>query len=196
MTDTPEKPFRREPIDEPVNTPISEPPQSRSALWLLLALIALLLAGWYLYSQYGGESAPPVEPPVDATEPVAEAPTPADSPGPADRAAPATRTTPRTTTQPAIPAPTLPIPIAGQNRQPDYPPDVLRRGIGGTVLLRVEVDADGRPGEIGFARRSDSRELDRAALSAVRDWQFTPATREGKPVAAVVELPVEFKPEQ
>jgi hypothetical protein len=45
-----------------------------------------------------------------------------------------------------------------------------------------------------FANRSPFREsipaLDGAALSAVRDWLFEPATRDGKPVACVVRAPV------
>ena len=64
------------------------------------------------------------------------------------------------------------------------------------MLLRVNVGADGRPGEIDFARRSGSRDLDRAAQDAVAGWRFTPAMQNGKPVAAVVEVPVEFKPQQ
>ena len=40
------------------------------------------------------------------------------------------------------------------------------------------------------------RDLDRAAMTAVRDWRFKPATRNGREVASVVEQPVEFRPLQ
>ncbi|WP_206413263.1 energy transducer TonB, partial [Lysobacter enzymogenes] len=76
------------------------------------------------------------------------------------------------------------------------PAAALRRGEGGTVVLRVNVGADGRADEVAVARRSGSRELDRAAMVAVRDWRFKPATRNGREVASVVEQPVEFRPMQ
>lgn len=82
-------------------------------------------------------------------------------------------------------------PLAG-NPPPRYPPAALRSGIEGNVLIRAEIDADGTPTEVGLARRSGNRELDRAALSAVRNWRFQPALRDGKPVASAVQVPVAF----
>ena len=38
-----------------------------------------------------------------------------------------------------------------------------------------------------------SRDLDRAVLEAARKWRFEPAMKDGKPVAAAVVLPVDFK---
>ena len=84
----------------------------------------------------------------------------------------------------------------GRNPPPRYPVAALRRGEGGTVVLRVNVGADGRADDVAVARRSGSRELDRAAMVAVRDWRFKPATRNGREVASVVEQPVEFRPMQ
>ena len=77
--------------------------------------------------------------------------------------------------------------------QPTYPPEAFRAGEEGTVLVRVDVDASGNPTNVDVARRSGSRELDRAALDAVRKWRFDPAIKDGKPVAASAEVPVEFK---
>ena len=82
----------------------------------------------------------------------------------------------------------------GYRVTPEYPVAALRAGESGTVLLRVAVGIGGLPGEIDFARRSGSRELDNAARDAVKQWRFEPARRNGKPVASVVEIPVDFAP--
>lgn len=75
---------------------------------------------------------------------------------------------------------------------PRYPPNAQRRGQQGTVLLRVQVDANGRPEDIDVIDGSGFRSLDRAAAEAVRRWHFEPARRDGRPVRGTVEVPVEF----
>ena len=77
---------------------------------------------------------------------------------------------------------------------PRYPVDALRNGESGTVLLHVEVGADGVPTDVQVAKSSHSRSLDRAASEAVRQWRFHPAQRNGQPVAGSVQVPVAFKP--
>lgn len=99
---------------------------------------------------------------------------------------------------PAAPAPALapsdsPVPIS--TPAPAYPPAALRRGETGTVLVRVEVAADGTPYAVDIARSSRSRALDRAALEAVRSWRFRPAQRDGQAVPGVVQVPIDFKTE-
>jgi TonB family protein len=39
---------------------------------------------------------------------------------------------------------------------------------------------------------SGARELDRAAVEAVRRWRFAPATRGGQPVEGSVQVPITF----
>lgn len=39
---------------------------------------------------------------------------------------------------------------------------------------------------------SDPLGLDEVALNTVRNWRFIPATREGKPVASVIQIDVSF----
>ncbi|MGO1068202.1 poly-beta-1,6-N-acetyl-D-glucosamine biosynthesis protein PgaD [Lysobacter sp. CA199] len=87
-----------------------------------------------------------------------------------------------------------PRPLPGFSPKPPYPIDALRHSEGGQVTLRVQVSADGRPLKVDISRRSGNRALDRAAQSTVRRWRFAPAVRDGKAVAAVVIVPVEFKP--
>lgn len=79
---------------------------------------------------------------------------------------------------------------------PRYPSAALRRGDAGDVVVRVDVDAAGKPGGVTLVQRSGSRDLDRAAMEAVRQWRFHPAQRNGQPIAGSVDIPFEFKPAQ
>lgn len=90
----------------------------------------------------------------------------------------------------AMEATTDPVPL-GRPAAP-YPADALRNGESGTVLLRVTVGTDGVPYGIALARSSRSRSLDRAAMAAVRTWRFRPATSNGQPVPATVQIPVSY----
>jgi protein TonB len=65
-----------------------------------------------------------------------------------------------------------PTPLAGSNSPPRYPRRAARLGIHGTVILSVEVRADGRVESCEVETSSGSRLLDEAARRAVRDWQF------------------------
>ena len=47
---------------------------------------------------------------------------------------------------------------------------------------------------LDLAQSSGNRDLDRAALEAVRRWRFQPAQRNGQPVSATVIIPLEFNP--
>ena len=76
--------------------------------------------------------------------------------------------------------------------QPTYPAAALRVREEGTVLLRVEVDATGRPVSVEVQRSSRSRDLDRAARDAVQQWTFEPAIRDGRPASSTVTVPVDF----
>lgn len=76
---------------------------------------------------------------------------------------------------------------------PDYPRIAMRKGWEGTVLLRVRVDARGRPVSVEVVRSSGHRVLDEAARRAVSTrWSFRPALRDGMPVEAVGTVPVAF----
>lgn len=95
---------------------------------------------------------------------------------------------------PAPPAETRPsIPAYAHNPAPDYPQSARWEGEEGTVLLRVLVNGSGLPEKITVARSSGYTSLDRAAEKAVQQWRFTPGTRDGKPVAMQVEIPIRFR---
>jgi protein TonB len=91
-------------------------------------------------------------------------------------------------------APTeVPVPLPGQTPAPEYPPAAIREGAEGTVMVRVEVGTDGVPLSVDVQQRSGSRDLDRAAVDAVRRWRFSPGQRDGQAIVGSVTVPVDFK---
>ncbi len=171
---------------DPPQPPAPVDPAGRKSIsplvWILL-LIAVLAFGWYFYNQRGTVSVPPAEP---AAPPAVDIGSEQEAAAQRERAAPD-----QARAAIAAPADRAATPVA--RMQPSYPPTALRAGEQGTVLLRVEVDAQGYVSGVDVARKSVSPELDRAAVSAVHEWTFEPAIKDGKPVASTVEVPVEFK---
>lgn len=99
---------------------------------------------------------------------------------------------PTTAPRPSAPvASTQPQPVSSP--APKYPAQALRRGEQGTVMVSVEVGADGVPTAVDVARSSGSRHLDRAAVDAVRRWRFRPAMADGRPTTGRVQVPISFK---
>lgn len=78
------------------------------------------------------------------------------------------------------------------NPAPAYPRLSRRLGEEGTVLLRVHVDASGRPAQIELKQSSGHTRLDAAALDTVRQWRFTPARLGESAVAGWVVVPLSF----
>lgn len=62
----------------------------------------------------------------------------------------------------------------------------------GRVVLRVLVRADGAADRVEVAVSSGHPVLDRAAADAAQSWRFSPATRNGEPIAAWAVVPVRF----
>jgi TonB family protein len=60
-----------------------------------------------------------------------------------------------------------------------YPPDGNSRVIGGTVVLRVLVGADGQPGLVRVVK--DAPTMTENARIAIAGWKFSPAQLDGKP---------------
>jgi protein TonB len=180
----------------PQPLPPEEPRRGVSPLIWILLLLALAALGWWYYnrSMHPGldtnATTPTVEPAITSEEEVA-------AQAERERAAANERRRserPREDARPKAPADRDVTPIA--RVEPEYPAAAARTQEEGTVLVRVDVDANGVPTNVDVARRSGSRDLDRAAVDAVRQWRFNPAIKDGKKVAAVVEVPVEFKLQQ
>lgn len=76
---------------------------------------------------------------------------------------------------------------------PAYPIQAMRAGVQGTVLLKVLVDANGKPVQVLIAHSSGSRTLDAVARSHVlAAWRFHPAQRGGRAIEAWALVPIRF----
>lgn len=71
---------------------------------------------------------------------------------------------------------------------PAYPPAAVRDGITGTSTLALLVGADGRVSSARIEHTSGSRLLDSAALNALSQCKFKPATTNGVPEAGWAKL--------
>lgn len=134
----------------------------------------------------------------DAGEPAAERPQLVETPAPLPPALDETEM-PLATDGAPLPAGVSPAPgdqpVPISSPAPRYPSAALRRREAGTVLVRVEVDTTGMPVGVALVQRSGSRDLDRAAMEAVRAWRFQPAQRNGQPVAGSLVIPIDFRVE-
>ena len=137
---------------------------------------------------------PPKPKPQPVPKPVAKQVTPPSPPSQAAAPVP----------QPAPPAPApAPSPVketpasatAGylHNPAPEYPALALRRNWEGTVLLRVRVLPNGRPGDIQIQQSAGRSQLDEAAVAAVRRWSFVPAKKGDQAIEGWVTVPIDFK---
>ncbi len=79
------------------------------------------------------------------------------------------------------------------NRPPPYPPEAIRLGIEGTVLLRLHIDETGQVVRVDIVQSSGYSMLDQAATQAVQSWRGFPASRGGEPVSTDELLPVRFR---
>ncbi|MEN9461129.1 MAG: hypothetical protein RIS84_1149, partial [Pseudomonadota bacterium] len=78
------------------------------------------------------------------------------------------------------------------NPAPEYPSSARRMGEMGRVILRVQVTASGVPSQVLILNSSGVDSLDEAALEAVQRWKFVPAKQGETPVAAWVNVPIQF----
>jgi protein TonB len=76
--------------------------------------------------------------------------------------------------------------------EPEYSDEARKQKYQGVVLLQVIVGEDGRPRDVRIAR-SLGFGLDEKALEAVRQWRFEPGRMNGRAVAVVVNVQVNFR---
>ena len=68
-----------------------------------------------------------------------------------------------------------------------------QRKISGTVLVRVLVDENGRSAQTEIYRDTTPKVgLGEASVSAVKQWQWTPATKDGVNVKTWIVVPLPF----
>lgn len=74
-----------------------------------------------------------------------------------------------------------------------YPPSPLRRGVGGAVVLNINVDAEGNATDVRVFRSSGDRALDRAAQTAAHRWRYLPAIVGGQPASGFLQKTIDFQ---
>lgn len=74
---------------------------------------------------------------------------------------------------------------------PDYPAELRRKRVEGTVYVVFVVDKNGRVMN-PTVQSSTHPALEQAALQAVRRWRFEPGRRRGQPVQFKMRVPITF----
>jgi protein TonB len=74
---------------------------------------------------------------------------------------------------------------------PTYPDLAVRANVEGVVILEAVVDREGHVEDVRVLRSMPL--LDRAALDAVRQWQYSPLLLNGKPERFVLTVVVSFR---
>lgn len=83
-------------------------------------------------------------------------------------------------------------PAALRTPPPEYPEALACNGVGGTVQLRIRIEADGSVGQVQVQQGSGNAQLDAAAQAAVRGWTFKPAMQAGRPASQWISVPMNF----
>ena len=86
---------------------------------------------------------------------------------------------------------TLPQVVKRVNAQ--YTQEAMQNRIEGTVGLEAVVLDDGKVGEVKVTKSLDTvHGLDQEAVKAMKQWEFKPGTKDGKPVAVRIHLTMSF----
>jgi protein TonB len=96
----------------------------------------------------------------------------------------------------AEPAPLIPPRFDAaylNNPAPAYPSLARRMGDQGKVMLRVNVNTEGRAQDVQVRTSSGFPRLDETALNTVKQWRFVPARQGDQPVSAWVLVPIVFR---
>jgi TonB family protein len=75
--------------------------------------------------------------------------------------------------------------------RPEYPAQAFADKLEGTVIVEVLIDSSGRVVRSRVVQSVPG--LDEAALECTRQWEFTPAIKDGKPVPTIAHAPVQFR---
>ena len=86
-------------------------------------------------------------------------------------------------------------PVLLERTDPQYPKKVVKAGIEGAVLLKIEVAPDGKAHNIQVIRSLDP-DLDRKAVECVERWKFRPGTKDGQIVTVAASVEVNFRIER
>lgn len=186
--------YTPQPVYAPTPSYLQDEPKRSLAGPVVAALVvlALLGGGFYVLTQrpdligQGTTPTTPVQqdPPDSYTPPTTtQNPPPSDpgtfDPGPSNPPA----------QDPSLASTTPPRPT--EQIPPQYPEQAAAEGLEGRVLVKVLVGADGTVKDVSVEESTDPV-FDAAAVKAVLQWHFEPATRGGQPVEASVVIPFDF----
>jgi TonB family protein len=89
----------------------------------------------------------------------------------------------------------LVAPVATRTADPEYPLELMKQNVRGTVILAAVINEDGSVGEVRVLNSIDDR-LDEYASSALARWRFLPALKNGSPVALQAVVMIPFRPRE
>ena len=75
---------------------------------------------------------------------------------------------------------------------PEYSETARKSKISGTLVVAVAINENGGVDAVKVVRRLEPG-LDQKAMDAVGQWEFAPATKDGKPVAVQMNVEVTFE---
>jgi TonB family protein len=76
---------------------------------------------------------------------------------------------------------------------PHYTPAAMKASIQGSVFMEAVVLTDGSVGDVRVVRSLDKQHgLDEQSVKTVKEFRFTPGTRDGVPVPVIVEVQMSF----
>lgn len=79
-----------------------------------------------------------------------------------------------------------------KNAMPVYPEEALKNGLEGTVYVKIWVGTEGKVMD-AVIQKSDDAIFNQASLDAAKQFQFTPALKDGTPVSVWVTVPFKYK---
>ena len=83
-------------------------------------------------------------------------------------------------------------PVITRRLDPDYTSEARKAKVEGSVVLETVVGTDGLAHDIRISRPL-GHGLDEEAITALKGWTFKPATSDGKPVPAKINIEMEFR---
>ena len=84
-----------------------------------------------------------------------------------------------------------PVPLFDESPV-EYPLDLWTEGVEGSVLVQVLVNEEGGVDSAIVAESSGQPALDSAAVAGAKAMEFDPALKDGEPIQAWAEVPIEF----
>ena len=84
----------------------------------------------------------------------------------------------------------IPIPTKIRDVKPVYPADAQGSGVQGIVIIEATIDPAGKVFDARVVRSIPL--LDKAAIDAVRQWEYTPTLVGGRPVPVIMTVTVNF----